>query len=155
MEEMNEQASNLVAFYKEVHWSREKGRFITDTAENNYNLMLERLKETEMDGDMDGAANAAFKEVLGHRSSYATGLGHSVIPDPSPSLRNNRNYQRIVEENEENENDANLYKNQLEALRSDLLEFKNQFKDYEKLMNTRMKDLESQRESHNETPIDA
>ncbi|KAG2685988.1 hypothetical protein I3760_10G153600 [Carya illinoinensis] len=155
MEETNEQAPNLVAFYKEVHWSKKKGGFITNTAEQNYNLMLERMNETELDGNMDETANAVFKEVLGYRPGYATGLGHSVIPEPSPSLLNNRNYQRVVEENEKNKNEANLYKNQLEALRSDLLEFKNQFKDYEKVMNTRMSRYESRRESQHETPIDA
>ncbi|KAF5443098.1 hypothetical protein F2P56_035686 [Juglans regia] len=156
MEEMNEQVPNLIAFYKEAHWSRKKGRFITDTAEKNYNLMLERLDETEIDaGNRDEASNAAFKEVLGFRSGYATGLGHSVVPEPSPYMRNNRDYQRIVEENEKNKNDVNLYKSQLEAVRADLLEFKNQFKDYERLMNTHMADLECRRESHQVTPIDA
>ncbi|XP_041000086.1 uncharacterized protein LOC121246133 [Juglans microcarpa x Juglans regia] len=122
----NEQALNLIAFYEEVHWSRKKGGFITDTTKHNYNLMLERLDETELDaGNIDEASNAMFKEALGHRLGYATRLGYSVIPEPSLSLRKNKDYQRIVEENGKNKNDANLYNSQLEALRADLLEFKN------------------------------
>ncbi|XP_035544840.1 uncharacterized protein LOC109013435 [Juglans regia] len=116
--------------------------------------MVERLNEKDLDGNMDDAANAVFKEVLGHPPSYATGLGHTVIPEPSLSLRNNMDYQRIIEENENNKNDANFYKSQFEALRSDLLEFKNQFQDYEKLMNIRMTELESQRVLKVDQPVD-
>ncbi|XP_042957267.1 uncharacterized protein LOC122292810 isoform X3 [Carya illinoinensis] len=39
LEEMNEQDPNLIRFYKEVHWSRKKGCFITDTAEHNYSAL--------------------------------------------------------------------------------------------------------------------
>lgn len=87
--------------------------------------MLERLDETEVDArNIDATSNAVFREVLGHWG-YAIGLGHSIIHEPSLSLRNNRDYQHIVEENEENKNDTTLYKKQLEALRADLQEFKN------------------------------
>ncbi|XP_042957265.1 uncharacterized protein LOC122292810 isoform X2 [Carya illinoinensis] len=105
LEEMNEQDPNLIRFYKEVHWSRKKGCFITDTAEHNYKLMLERLDETEVNTENNNEkCNAAFKEVLGHRSGYAKELGHSVIPEPSIALHKNRDYLRIVEENERNKN---------------------------------------------------
>lgn len=96
--------------------------------------MVERLNEGEVDGNNDEVANALFKEVLGQRSGYARGLGHSVILDPSPSLRNNRDYQRICEENKRNKNNAYLYKSKLEALHNDLVTFKNNLEDYEKGM---------------------
>ncbi|KAG2680007.1 hypothetical protein I3760_11G078000 [Carya illinoinensis] len=154
MEEKHEQAPNLVAFYKEVHWSKKKGRFISETAEHNYNLMVERLNERDLDENVDEAANAVFKEVLGQRSGYARGLGYSVTPEPSLSLRNNRDYQRISKENEKNKINADLYKSQLEALKTELHEFRSQFQDFEKQMNTRLTELQSQRESHKETPVD-
>ncbi|KAF5477589.1 hypothetical protein F2P56_004211 [Juglans regia] len=118
------------------------------------NLMVERLKERDLDENDNEAANAVFKEVLGQRSGYARGLGYSVTPEPSLSLRNNRDYQRISKENEKNKINADLYKSQLEALKTDLLEFRNQFQDFEKQMNTRLTELQSQRESHKETPVD-
>ncbi|XP_042975529.1 uncharacterized protein LOC122307003 isoform X2 [Carya illinoinensis] len=154
MEEKCKQAPNLVAFYKEVHWSKKKSRFITETAEHNYNLMVERLNERDLNENIDEAANAVFKEVLGQRSGYARGLGYSVTPESSLSLRNNKDYQRISEENEKNKNRADLYKSKLEALKTGLLEFRKWFQDYEKRMNSRLTKLDSLRESHKETPVD-
>ncbi|KAG7945405.1 hypothetical protein I3843_03G242000 [Carya illinoinensis] len=157
LEEMNEEDPNLIQFYREVHWSRKKGCFITGQAEQNYKLMLERLDETEVNTENNNEkCNAAFKEVLGYKAGYATGLGHSVIPEASIALRKNRDYVRIVEENERNKNEAHMYKSQLEVLRDELHSFKNQFKDYQSTMNNRVADLEcNQRESHQETNMDA
>ncbi|XP_042974295.1 uncharacterized protein LOC122305834 [Carya illinoinensis] len=119
--------------------------------------MLERLDETEVNTENNNEkCNAAFKEVLGYKAGYATGLGHSVIPEASIALRKNRDYVRIVEENERNKNEAHMYKSQLEVLRDELHSFKNQFKDYQSTMNNRVADLEcNQRESHQETNMDA
>ncbi|KAG2676695.1 hypothetical protein I3760_12G065300 [Carya illinoinensis] len=78
MEEMGEEAPNMIEFYKQTHWSREKGKFINAAKRLNE-------KGTKEDQDDDATADV-FKEVLGYKSGYALGLGHSVIPEPSPFM---------------------------------------------------------------------
>ncbi|XP_042941711.1 uncharacterized protein LOC122317775 [Carya illinoinensis] len=156
-----EQAPNHVAFYREVHWSTKKGRFITEAAEHNYNMMLERMNEMEPEDNNDENANAVFKEVLGSRSGYARGLGHLVIPEPSQSLLSNREFERLREENEKNkaENEKNkaeaeLFKKKFETFMNDLEKMNACFLECDRL-NERVTELESQRESQRETPGDA
>lgn len=49
--------------------------------------MVEKLNGKDSEVDVDEAAAFIFKEVLGFRSGYAQGLGHSVIPKPPPSMQ--------------------------------------------------------------------
>ncbi|XP_035541034.1 uncharacterized protein LOC108980022 [Juglans regia] len=156
MEEKREQAPNYVAFYKEVHWSRKKGRFVTEAAEQNYNMMVELLNEMppEDAGDDNANANAVFKEVLGSRSGYVRGLGHLVIPEPSESLLSNREFIRLREENEKNKAEAEGFKRKLETFMVDVSKMQACFEEFDRL-NSRVTELESQRESQRETPGDA
>lgn len=54
------------------------------------NHMIERLNEMETDENINEAAASIFKEVVGFKSGYAQGLGHSVILEPFPSLQKNK-----------------------------------------------------------------
>ncbi|XP_042964368.1 uncharacterized protein LOC122298612 [Carya illinoinensis] len=99
LKEKREAALNMVAFYRQTHWSTRKGKWINAATEHNYNLMMERLAEKESEEDIEEAAESVFKEVLGNRPGYAVGRGHMVIPDPSPSMKNSRAYIRLSEEN--------------------------------------------------------
>ncbi|XP_042963674.1 uncharacterized protein LOC122297630 [Carya illinoinensis] len=76
---------NMIDFYKDVHWSNKKGRFITPTTEDNYNQMVEKMNAKEPDTRTDEAAANIFREVLGHRPGYSRGMGHSVMPE-SPKV---------------------------------------------------------------------
>ncbi|KAF5450450.1 hypothetical protein F2P56_030804 [Juglans regia] len=153
LEEKRETTPNLVAFYKEVHWSRKKGKFINATSEHNYNLMVEKLNEREPDeddSDVD-AAEEVFKEVLGQKSGYAQGLGHAVIPEPSPSMRKNKDFVRLFEENEKNKAAAEKVTVHLESLLDGMAAMRKNFYEYEQQMNIRMSELESHAESQRET----
>ncbi|XP_040994522.1 uncharacterized protein LOC121241018 [Juglans microcarpa x Juglans regia] len=156
MEENGEEAPNMIAFYKETHWSKEKGKFINAASEHNYNLMVERLneKETEEAQDTDVAADV-FKEVLGYKSGYAQGQGHSVIPEPSPFMQKNKAFKRLAEENVRNKTFANIYKTQLESILGDMADLRKQFSEHEKQLNMINSQLESNRESQEEAPGDA
>ncbi|KAG6725763.1 hypothetical protein I3842_02G047500 [Carya illinoinensis] len=156
MEERGEEAPNLIEFYKQTHWSREKGKFINAASEFNYNLMLERLNEkgTEEDQDDDATADV-FKEVLGYKFGYALGLGHSVIPEPSPFMQKNKTFKRLAEENERNKTCANHYKTQLESLLGEMADLRKQFSEHDRQINMISSQLESNRESQQETLRDA
>ncbi|KAF5458749.1 hypothetical protein F2P56_022756 [Juglans regia] len=154
MEEKREQAPNYVAFYKEVHCSTRNGKFITEAAEHNYNMMLERMNEMEPEDNTDDNANAVFKEVLGTRSGYVRGLGHLVLPEPSQSLLSNREFERLREENEKNKAEAEGFKKKFETFMIDLEKMKACFSECDKL-HERVSQLESQRESQRETSRDA
>lgn len=155
LEEKRETAPNMVAFYKETHWSRLKGKFINATTENNYNLMVEKLKEKDPEEDVDEVAAAVFKDVLGFRSGYAQGMGHMVIPDPSPSMKKSKAFVRLAEENERNKTCAEMYKSKLDSLMSDMAGLRREFSECEKGINLRMSELEGNTESHRETQQDA
>ncbi|XP_035546471.1 uncharacterized protein LOC118348581 [Juglans regia] len=116
-------------------------------------MMVERLNEMEPDENMDDAANAVFRDVLGHQSGYARGLGHLVIPDPSPSLLKNREFQRINEENEKNKAEAQGLKTELDAFKRDMAAMRAHFLDVEKDLIFRMTELESQSQSRNEIEL--
>ncbi|XP_042950195.1 uncharacterized protein LOC122282303 [Carya illinoinensis] len=82
MEERGEEARNMIEFYKETHWSNEKGKFINAASEHNYNLMLKRLNEKETEEDVQEAAGDVFKEVLGFKFGYkCQGIHHIASED--------------------------------------------------------------------------
>ncbi|KAG2676263.1 hypothetical protein I3760_12G045000 [Carya illinoinensis] len=155
MEERGEEASNMIEFYKETHWSSKKGKFINAASEHNYNLMLERLNEKETKEDIQEAAGDVFKEVMGFKSGYAQGLGHSVIPEPSPFMKKNKAFKRITEENERNKESADLYKSKLEALLGDMAKLRKQFSEHDKQIMAMSSQLGTSRESQQETQGDA
>ncbi|XP_042958144.1 uncharacterized protein LOC122293711 [Carya illinoinensis] len=155
MEERGEEACNMIEFYKETHWSNKKGKFINAASEHNYNLMLERLGEKETEEDVELDNGDVFKEVLGFKSGYALGLGHSVILEPSPFMKKNKAFKRIAEENARNKESADLYKSKLEALLGDMAELRKQFSEHDKQIMAISSHLGSSRESQQETQGDA
>ncbi|KAF5451781.1 hypothetical protein F2P56_026855 [Juglans regia] len=150
LEEKRDTTTNMIAFYRETHWSARKGKFINDTTKHNYNLMLERLNEKDSEEDVDEAAAEIFKDVLGFKSGYASGMGHMVIPEPSPSMKKNKAFMRLAEENEQNKSDAEMYKSKIEQM-ADIVAMKRNFYEYEKVMNYRVSKLEGNTESRRET----
>ncbi|KAF5451782.1 hypothetical protein F2P56_026855 [Juglans regia] len=114
------------------------------------NLMLERLNEKDSEEDVDEAAAEIFKDVLGFKSGYASGMGHMVIPEPSPSMKKNKAFMRLAEENEQNKSDAEMYKSKIEQM-ADIVAMKRNFYEYEKVMNYRVSKLEGNTESRRET----
>uniref|UniRef100_A0A2N9G8S3 Uncharacterized protein n=1 Tax=Fagus sylvatica TaxID=28930 RepID=A0A2N9G8S3_FAGSY len=66
---------NGLEWYKAAH-VRKDGSFVTPTCEENYNKMLQLLA----DENVDLSEDAIVSQVLGTRSSYATGQGKFVIP---------------------------------------------------------------------------
>ncbi|KAF5457559.1 hypothetical protein F2P56_021652 [Juglans regia] len=120
------------------------------------NLMVERLGEKESEEDVEEAADTIFKEVLGQKSGYAVGMGHMVIPDPSPSTKKSRAFIRLSEENDRNKSDAEMYKSKLDKMMGDIEALKKNFSEHEKfLLNYRMTEIEGGTESHRETHQDA
>ncbi|XP_042942865.1 uncharacterized protein LOC122277050 [Carya illinoinensis] len=154
-ETVGEKAPNMIEFYKETHWSSKKEKFINAASEYNYNMMLERLNEKETEEDIQEAAGDVFKEVMGFKSGYAQGLGHSVIPEPSPFMKKNKAFKRIAEENERNKESADLYKSKLEALLGDMAELRKQFSEHDKQIMVMSSQLGTSRESQQETQGDA
>lgn len=70
--------------------------------------MVEMLNEKDRWSEStDDAAAVVFKEVLGHWSGYARGLGHYVIPKEGASSKISiADYQSLAEENEKNKNNT-------------------------------------------------
>ncbi|XP_035542074.1 uncharacterized protein LOC109007460 [Juglans regia] len=119
------------------------------------NIMVERLNEKDPDEDYEEAAADIVKDVLGFKSGYAQGMGHMVIPDPSPSMKKNKAYMRLAEENERNKGEAEMYKARLDQMMADIVAMRRNFSEYEKEMNFRVSELEQNTESHRETQQDA
>ena len=116
---------------------------------------MERLAEKESDEDLEEAASTIFKEVLGNKSGYTSGMGHMVIPEPSPSMQKSRAFIRLSEENQRNKSDAEMYKSKLDGMMADIVELRRNFSEHEKLlMSYRNTDLHSGTESHRETQLD-
>ncbi|KAG2717998.1 hypothetical protein I3760_03G200600 [Carya illinoinensis] len=156
LEEKRALALDMIAFYKETHWSTRKGQFINADTEHKYNLMVERLAEKDSEEDVVEAAESIFKEVLGQRSGYAQGMGHMVIPDPSPAMKNSRAFIRLAEENQCHKSKAEMYKSKLDQMMGDIAALRQNFSEHEKLlMSYRQSELERGSESHRETHEDA
>ncbi|XP_042958330.1 uncharacterized protein LOC122293934 [Carya illinoinensis] len=143
---------NMIDFYKDVHWSNKKGRFITPTTEDNYNQMVEKMNAKEPDARTDEAAANIFREVLGHRPGYSRGMGHSVMPE-SPKVPGvpNEEYERLAKENEQNKKNAEYYQNRLKELENGVLAIQENMQAYEARINMRMSGVETELESQRET----
>ncbi|XP_042964627.1 uncharacterized protein LOC122298846 [Carya illinoinensis] len=109
MEEKLATTTNLVEFYKESHWSKKNGKFVTSATENTYNEMVSKMDGLEPDQRNDEAASIVFREVLGHRPGYARGLGEMVIPE-STRQRNTQKEKEYLALIEKHKTDAENYK---------------------------------------------
>ncbi|XP_042974305.1 uncharacterized protein LOC122305925 [Carya illinoinensis] len=81
LEEKRTANADLVEFYKETHWSKKTGKFVTEATEATYKEMVERLDGLEPEQRTNEAAATVFREVLGSRPGYSRGLGEMVIPN--------------------------------------------------------------------------
>ncbi|KAF5468841.1 hypothetical protein F2P56_012957, partial [Juglans regia] len=142
-------SSNLVNFYKETRWSKKKGAFVTPMTETLYNNMIEKLDEMELEERTDEAANIIFRDVIGHRSGYARGLGVSVIPEPRPSSMSAQ-FEHLAQENEKHKNEAMMYKTELDDLKREVRQLLVWQQSYDQRMNLFECDLE--RVSNRDTP---
>ncbi|KAF5458833.1 hypothetical protein F2P56_022834 [Juglans regia] len=143
---------NLIDFYKDAHWSIKKGRFVTPTTEENYNKMVSMMNAKEVECRTDEAAAVIFREVLGHRSSYSRGLGHSVLPEKSIVAGvPNEEYERLTEENQQNRKNAEYYQNRVIKIEGGFAAMRNHMLEHEQLLNLRMSKLETELESQRET----
>ena len=99
----------------------------------------------------DEAAATIFREVLGHRSRYSRGLGHSVLPD-LPKLPGvpNEEYERLAEENAENKKNAEYYQNRLEEIQGGFMAMREHMREYEERVNNHMSRVETELESQRE-----
>ncbi|XP_042978654.1 uncharacterized protein LOC122309295 [Carya illinoinensis] len=122
MEEKRATSANLVEFYKESHWSKKNGKFVTAATENTYNEMVRKMDGLEPEQRNDEAAASVFREVLGHRPGYARGLGEMVIPESTRqrNTQKEREYQALIEKHktdaENYKKDADHYKTKLDEV---------------------------------------
>lgn len=116
------------------------------------NQMVERPNVMEPNENINDASAAASREISGQQQLW--GLGHSVIPEAHPSVRNNLDFQFVTAENEKNVNNAEYFKDQFEKLNCDLLAIKNRMKEFEQFMNSRMSKMQSRIESQPDAPDD-
>ncbi|KAF5465271.1 hypothetical protein F2P56_015293 [Juglans regia] len=126
MELRSDTDSHLVDFFKDVRWSKKKGKFVTPLIEENYNEMARKLAKLEPKKHTKEAATTIFEEVLSHRSGYVRGLGEMVIPDSSRGCNDEVITElttvaaRHQEDVARHEKDAQYYKSQLDELRGDV-----------------------------------
>ncbi|XP_042991353.1 uncharacterized protein LOC122318221 [Carya illinoinensis] len=149
IQEMGPSANNLVNFYKETHWSKKKGTFVTPMTETYYNTMCEKLYEIQPEECTDEAAKTIFRDVLGHRSGYTRGLGGSVITETRPSAMLAQ-LEHLGQENEKHKNEALMYKTELDEMKRDVRQLLVWQMSYDK----RMDDSTSQRVSNRDTQGD-
>ena len=116
------------------------------------NQMVEKMNAKQPDARTDDAAATIFREVLGHRPGYSRGLGHSVMPE-SPKVPGvpNEEYERLVEENEQNRKNSEYYQNCLKEIETGLMAMQENIREYETRVNMRMTDMETELESQRET----
>ncbi|KAF5465272.1 hypothetical protein F2P56_015294 [Juglans regia] len=154
--------SHLVDFFKDVRWSKKKGKFVTPLIEENYNEMARKLAKLEPKKHTKEAATTIFEEVLSHRSGYVRGLGEMVIPDSSRGCNDEVITElttvaaRHQEDVARHEKDAQYYKSQLDELRGDVKVLLERQREYDKLMTTLMSEsslkeslIERLKELHN------
>ncbi|XP_035546773.1 uncharacterized protein LOC108993919 isoform X2 [Juglans regia] len=113
------------------------------------NNMIEKLDEMELEERTDEAANIIFRDVIGHRSGYARGLGVSVIPEPRPSSMSAQ-FEHLAQENEKHKNEAMMYKTELDDLKREVRQLLVWQQSYDQRMNLFECDLE--RVSNRDTP---
>ncbi|XP_040987079.1 uncharacterized protein LOC121234974 isoform X3 [Juglans microcarpa x Juglans regia] len=106
------------------------------------NTMIEKLHEMEPEKRTDEAANIIFRDVLGHRSGYARGLGGSVIPEPRPSSMSAQ-VEHLAQENDKHKNEAMMYKTELDDLKREVRQLLIWQQSYDQRMNLPDSDFES------------
>ncbi|XP_042948036.1 uncharacterized protein LOC122280956 isoform X2 [Carya illinoinensis] len=144
---------NLIDFYKDVHWSTKRGRFITPTTKDNYNQMVELMSAKDPEARTDEAVATIFREVLGHRSWYNREMSHSVMPESTKVAGvSNEEYERLAEENETNRKNAKYYQHRLEDIEGGFAAMREHIREYEQHVDLRMSEVESQRETQTAVP---
>ncbi|XP_035543151.1 uncharacterized protein LOC108990421 [Juglans regia] len=125
LEEKRATNATLVEFYKETHWSKKNGKFVTSATEDNYKKMVDKLDDLEPERRTEDAAASVFREVLGHRPGYARGLGEMVIPESTRQRDREREkeYRALIEQHKK---DADTYKKDAENYKKDALNYKTQ-----------------------------
>ncbi|KAG7986809.1 hypothetical protein I3843_03G100500 [Carya illinoinensis] len=120
--------------------------------------MVQLMNSKEPKACTDEAAARIFREVLGHRSGYSRGMGHSVMPESTKvSGVSCEEYERLVEENEANRKNAAYYQGWLEDIEGAFAAMREHMRDYEEHVSMRMSEvetnqLESQRETETAIP---
>ncbi|XP_040994360.1 uncharacterized protein LOC121240904 [Juglans microcarpa x Juglans regia] len=109
LEEKRATNATLVEFYKETHWLKKNGKFVTSATEDTYKKMVGKLDDLEPERRTDEAAANVFREVFGHRLGYARGLGEMVIPKSTRQWDHERGkeYLALIEQHKK---DADNYK---------------------------------------------
>ncbi|XP_040987080.1 uncharacterized protein LOC121234974 isoform X4 [Juglans microcarpa x Juglans regia] len=120
-------------------WKILCGRWGSDEFKNT---MIEKLHEMEPEKRTDEAANIIFRDVLGHRSGYARGLGGSVIPEPRPSSMSAQ-VEHLAQENDKHKNEAMMYKTELDDLKREVRQLLIWQQSYDQRMNLPDSDFES------------
>ncbi|XP_041025145.1 uncharacterized protein LOC121265544 [Juglans microcarpa x Juglans regia] len=125
-----ERATNvtLVEFYKETHWSKKNGKFVTSATEDTYKKMVSKLDDIEPEQRTDKAAASVFREILGHRPGYARGLGEMVIPE-STRQRDREREKEYLALIEQHKKDADNYKKDADNYKKDALSYKTQLEE--------------------------
>ncbi|KAF5458195.1 hypothetical protein F2P56_022249 [Juglans regia] len=134
--------SNLVDFYKEVRWSKKKDQFVSPTTEELYHKMVGKLSDLEPEVRTTEATTWVFRDVLGHKSGYAKGLGEMIIPESIQKQDSERDkqYVEVVKE-------AAYYKNEVAELRGDVRVLLERQQEYDKLINMLMSERQSRGDS--------
>ncbi|KAG6620663.1 hypothetical protein I3842_Q055100 [Carya illinoinensis] len=151
MQMRSESDEHLIDFFKEVRWSKKKGKFVTLATEEKHNEMVAKYSKLEPEKQTKDVAASIFREVLGHRPGYARGLGEMVIPESSRQNTAEK-FAALTERAERHEKDAKYYKNQLEELRGNVEKVLAKQAEYDKLLSSYMESQrQTQGESHRET----
>ncbi|KAF5475855.1 hypothetical protein F2P56_007617 [Juglans regia] len=140
---------NLIDFFKDVRWSKKKGKFVTPMTEEHYNLMVAKLDQLEPENRTKEAAAEIFREVLGHRPGYVRGLGEMVMPKSSKD--NTEEWiTKLAAAAEKHEKDTQYYKSLLDELRGDVRVLLEKQAKYDNFFSTYMSKRQSHGESHRE-----
>ncbi|XP_042971138.1 uncharacterized protein LOC122303422 isoform X2 [Carya illinoinensis] len=118
LEENRAASADLVEFYKETHWSKKTGKFVTAATEASYKEMVEKLNGLEPEQRTNDVAASVFREVLGSRPGYARGLGEMIIPE-STRQRDSQREKEYLALIEKHKQDADNYKKDAENYRKD------------------------------------
>ncbi|KAF5475562.1 hypothetical protein F2P56_007358 [Juglans regia] len=103
------------------------------------NQMVQLMNAKDPNARTDEAATTIFREVLGHRSRYNKGLGHSVMPESTKVAGvSNEEYERLAKENEANRKNAEYYQNRVEEIEGGFRIMREHMQDYEQRVNMKM-----------------
>ncbi|KAG6691929.1 hypothetical protein I3842_10G086200 [Carya illinoinensis] len=125
LEEKRAASADLVEFYKETHWSKKTGKFVTTATEASYKEMVKKLNGLEHKQRTNDVAASVFREVLGSRPGYARGLGEMIIPESTRQRDSQREkeYPALIKKHKQ---DADNYKKDAENYRKDADKYKTQ-----------------------------